>query len=65
MHEAEIIASSGFVHSLIWLVEDSNVLNVVIDNTMLGDSPPITLDTSALTILLPKLPQVFGKDKGN
>lgn len=31
---------------------------------MLGDSPPITLDTTALTILLPKLPQKFGKDKG-
>jgi hypothetical protein len=64
LQEAELIASSGLVHSLIWLIEDSNVINVAIDNTMLGDSPPITLDTTALTILLPKLPQKFGKDKG-
>lgn len=65
VHEAELIASSGLVNSLIWLVEDSNVLNVVLDNTMLGEDPPITLDTTALTILLPKLPQKYGKDKGN
>jgi len=63
LHEVELIASSGLVHSLIWLVEDSNVINFAIDNTMLGDSPPITLDTTALTILLPKLQQKYGKDK--
>lgn len=65
IHEAEVVVSSGFINSLVWLVEDSNALNVVVDNSMLppGQSP-VELTTTGLAILLPELPGKYGADKG-
>jgi hypothetical protein len=53
------------VYSLIWFVEDSEVINVVVDDSMLppGQSP-VQLTTTGLAILLPQLPDKFGADKG-
>lgn len=58
-----MIISSSFVKSVIWLVEDSEVIDVVVNNETLGDASPLPLDTSGLVILLPKIQQ-YGKGKG-
>jgi hypothetical protein len=38
-----------------WLVEDSKLLHAVVTGDMLGDNPPIALNTTNLSILMPKL----------
>lgn len=47
--------SSNMVDTLVWLVDDSNLLTRIITKKDLGPNPPITLDTNGLAILLPGL----------
>lgn len=47
--------SSNFMNTIVWAVGDSQILNLVVTNDMLGDDPPITLNTTNLSILLPHL----------
>ena len=60
----EITLSSGMVNTFLWLVEDSNLLDLYLDNSDLGDTAPINLNTSDLTILLPAMSQKYGKGHG-
>ena len=43
------------IDTLLWLVDDSNILSVNVTKEQLGPNPPIDLDTSGLAILLPGL----------
>ena len=53
--DASLSLSSNFLNTVLWLVEDSNLLNLVVTNDMLGDNPPIALNTTNLSILMPNL----------
>lgn len=52
------------INTLLWLVEDSNVVDLYVDDSALGDSSPISLNTSDLRILLPEMAKVYGPDHG-
>ena len=43
------------VDTLVWLVDNSNILSAVVNKTTLGPNPPIELDTTGLSILMPGL----------
>lgn len=43
------------IDTLLWLVDDSNILSAAVTKEQLGPNPPIDLDTSGLAILLPGL----------
>lgn len=47
------ILSSNLVNTLLWVIDDSNVLSLTLTNDDLGPNPPIALNTNNLTILLP------------
>lgn len=53
--DASLSLSSNFLNTVLWLVEDSSLLNLVVTNDMLGDNPPIVLNTTNLSILMPNL----------
>ena len=62
--DASLALSSNFLNTLIWLVDDSNLLKLTVTNEMLGPSPPIALNTTNLSILMPKLKEKW-PNKGN
>lgn len=43
------------IDTLVWLVDDSNILSAVITKDTLGPNAPIALDTTGLSILMPGL----------
>lgn len=47
--------------TLVWLIDDSNILSVAITKEMLGPDAPISLDTTGLSILMPGLRKYPGK----
>lgn len=47
--------------TLVWLIDDSNVLSVAVTKDMLGPNAPISLDTTGLSILIPGLKKYPGK----
>ena len=47
--------SSNFLNMVTWLVNDANLLKLKVTNEMLGPDPPIALNTTNLSILLPQL----------
>lgn len=49
------------LETLVWLVDDSNVLSVAVTKDMLGPNAPISLDTTGLSILIPGLKKYPGK----
>lgn len=53
--DASLSLSSNFLNTVLWLVEDSSLLNLVVTNDILGDNPPIALNTTNLSILMPNL----------
>lgn len=50
-----MLASSNFMNSVLWLIDDSKAINLYVNNSMLGPNPPIELNTLNLSILLPGL----------
>ena len=58
-------ASSNFLNTVIWLVGDAELLDIAVTNDMLGDNPPIALNTTNLSILLPNLKTKEWANKGN
>jgi hypothetical protein len=48
------------VDTLVWLIDDSNLVSRVVTKKTLGPNPPIDLDTYGLSILMPGL-KAFGK----
>lgn len=55
MYGTTLAMSSNFMNTIVWAVGDSQILNLVVTNDMLGDDPPIALNTTNLSILLPNL----------
>jgi hypothetical protein len=55
--DASVALSSNFINTVLWLIDDSNLLHVTVTNAMLGDNPPILLNTTNLSIIMPKLKQ--------
>ena len=51
------------VDTIVWLVDDSNLVSQIITKQQLGPNPPITLDTNGLAILLPGLRKYPNKGK--
>jgi hypothetical protein len=49
--------------TIIWLIDDSNLLSFVVTKDELGPNPPLSLDTDGLSILLPGLRKYSGKGK--
>lgn len=47
--------SSNMLNSIIWLLDDSDYLQFTVTNEMLGTDPPILLNTTNLSILMPDL----------
>ena len=47
--------------TILWLIDDSNLLSAVVTKDQLGPNPPITLDTDGLSIILPGLRKYPGK----
>ena len=41
--------------TILWLVDDSNILSFAVNKDKLGPNPPISLDTAGLSIILPGL----------
>ena len=41
------------VNTLLWLIDDSNILSLQVTNDDLGPTPPIALNTLNLSIILP------------
>ena len=57
-YDSTLSLSSNFVNTIIWLVGDAKLLNLEITNDMIAnatDDPPIALNTTNLSILLPTL----------
>ncbi len=52
--------SSNMMDTLVWLIDDSNLVSAVVTKETLGPNPPIDLDTYGLSILMPELKK-FGK----
>ena len=52
--------SSNMIDTLVWLIDDSNLVSAVVTKETLGPNPPIDLDTYGLSILMPELKK-FGK----
>lgn len=48
--------------TVMWLVDDSQILSAAVTKDQLGPNPPINLDTSGLAILLPGLKKYPNKD---
>lgn len=48
------------VDTLVWLIDDSNMVSKAVTKETLGPNPPIDLDTYGLSILMPGL-KAFGK----
>lgn len=55
IYDLSLAASSNFLNTVMWLVGDAELLHLNVNNTMLGDNPPILLNTTNLSILLPNL----------
>jgi hypothetical protein len=49
------------IDTLVWLIYDSNALSFVANKATLGPNPPISLDTTGLSILMPGLKKFPGK----
>lgn len=49
--------------TLVWLIDDSNILSFAVTKEMLGPDAPISLDTTGLSILMPGLRRFPGKGK--
>ena len=49
------IISSNMVNTILWLIDDSEILKLAVTNDMLGPNPPIALNTLNLSIILPGL----------
>lgn len=47
--------------TLVWLIDDSNILSFAVTKDMLGPDAPISLDTNGLSILMPGLRRFPGK----
>jgi len=47
--------------TLVWLIDDSNILSAAVTKDMLGPDAPISLDTTGLSILMPGLRRFPGK----
>lgn len=47
--------------TLVWLIDDSNILSYPINKDTLGPDAPIALDTTGLSILMPGLRKYPGK----
>lgn len=62
--DASLSLSSNFLNTVMWLIDDSQLLYQVVTNSMLGDNPPIALNTTNLSILMPKLKDQW-PNKGN
>ena len=60
----EVTLSSGMVNTLLWLVQDANLVDLYVDDSALGDSSPISLNTTDLKILLPEMAKVYGAGHG-
>ncbi len=60
---ATLTLSSNMLDTIMWLVDDSQVLSAAVTKDQLGPNPPINLDTSGLAILLPGLKRY--PNKGN
>ena len=43
------------MNTILWLIDDSKILSLVVTKDTLGPNPPIDLDTRGLSILLPGL----------
>lgn len=54
-YDLSISASSNFLNTALWLVGDAELLSLNVTNSMLGDDPPILLNTTNLSILLPNM----------
>ncbi len=39
--ELSLLVSSNMMNTILWIVEDSNVLSINVTNDMLGPNPPI------------------------
>ena len=64
-YDFSVSASSNFLNTVIWLVGDAELLRLNVNNTMLGDNPPISLNTTNLSILLPNIKTPEWANKGN
>ena len=51
------------INTLLWVIDDSHLLEVNVTNKDLGPAPPILLNTTNLSILLPGITK--WKNKGN
>lgn len=60
----EVTLSSGMVNTLLWLVQDASLVDLYVDDSALGDSSPISLNTTDLKILLPEMAKVYGAGHG-
>jgi hypothetical protein len=62
--DSTLALSSNFLDMILWIVEDSDYLKLTVTNAMLGDNPPILLNTTNLSILMPNLAKRW-PNKGN
>lgn len=53
--------SSNMLNTILWLIDDSNLLSFVVTKDQLGPNAPISLDTEGLSIILPGLRKYPGK----
>lgn len=51
------------IDTILWLIDDSNLLSLTVTKEQLGPNPPIMLDTDGLAILLPGLSKYPHKGK--
>ena len=60
---ATAVISSNMMNTIMWLVDDSKVLSLVVTQKDLGPDPPLDLTTKGLSILLPGLSKWGDKGK--
>ena len=59
--ELTAMLSSNMINTLLWVIDDSHILELNVTNSDLGPSPPILLNTTNLSILLPGITKWHNK----
>jgi len=62
--QLELLIASNLLNQIGWAVQQLNLINITISNKEIPQDAPISLNTTALKILLPELANTYGTNKG-
>lgn len=63
-HDIQLYLVNNLLTQIQWVVLDSNILHLTLNDKMLPSSSPLHLNTSFIGLLLPGIPVKYGEGKG-